>query len=48
MEYSQFGKAGLIAFIGACEVVFVVFDIALTRLISFAVNYILPRFKKLK
>ena len=48
MEYSEFGKTGLIAFIGACEVVFVIFDLALTRLIGFAVKYILPRLKKLR
>ena len=48
MEYSEFGKVGLLGFIGACEVVFVIFDIALTRLISFFISVILPRLKKIR
>ena len=47
-EYSEFGKMGLLAFILACEVVFVIFDLALTRLISFFIKVILPRLKKIR
>ena len=48
MEYSEFGKAGLGIFILACEVIFVVFDIALTRLITMLIYRILPKMRRLR
>ncbi|MBQ5816359.1 MAG: hypothetical protein IIW33_02740, partial [Oscillospiraceae bacterium] len=48
MEYSEFGKAGLGIFILACEVIFVVFDIALTRLITLLIYRILPKMRRLR
>ena len=48
MEYSEFGKAGLGIFILACEVVFVIFDIALTRLITLFIHKILPKMRRLR
>ena len=47
-EYSEFGKIGLGIFILACEIVFVVYDIALTRLISFFICVVMPKLKKLR
>ena len=48
MEYSEFGIAGLGVFVLACEVVFVVFDIALTRLITLVIHRILPKMRRLR
>ncbi len=48
MEYSEFTVAGLGVFILACEVVFVVFDIALTRLITLLIYRILPKMRRLR
>ena len=48
MEYSEFGKAGLGIFILACEVIFVVFDVALTRLITMLIYRILPKMRRLR
>lgn len=47
-EYGEFGKIGILAFIAACNVVFVVFDIALTRLITLMIYRFLPLLKKVK
>ena len=47
-EYGEFGKIGVLAFILACNVVFVLFDIALTRLITLIIYRFLPLLKKFK
>ena len=47
-EYSGFGKLGIIAFWAVCNVVFVVFDIALTRMITLIIYRFLPLFKRFK
>lgn len=47
-EYSEFGKIGLGVFILACEVVFVVFDIALTRLISLLIYKVMPKLRRMR
>ncbi len=47
-EYSEFGKMGLGIFVLACEVVFVIFDIALTRLITLLIYRILPKMRRLR
>ena len=48
MEYSEFGKMGLGIFILACEVVFVIFDIALTRLISLLIYRVMPKLRRMR
>lgn len=47
-EYSEFGKIGLGIFILACNVAFIIFDFALTRLITLIILRLLPLLKKLK
>ena len=47
-EYSEFGEIGIVIFIAACNVVFVFFDVALTRLITLMVYKVLPKLKKLR
>ena len=47
-EYLGFGKLSLALFIAACNIVFVVFDIALTRLITLMIYKILPKLRKIR
>jgi len=47
-EYSEFGKIGIGIFIAACNVVFIIFDLALTRLISVIIYRVLPLLRKLR
>ncbi|MBQ8869260.1 MAG: hypothetical protein IJ027_06065 [Oscillospiraceae bacterium] len=47
-EYSEFGKIGLGLFVLACEVVFVVFDVALTRLITLLIYKVMPKLRRLR
>lgn len=47
-EYGEFGKIGVALFWAACNVVFVVFDVALTRLITLIIYRFLPLFKRFK
>ena len=47
-EYGEFGKIGIIAFWAVCNVVFAVFDIALTRMITLIIYRFLPLLKRFK
>ena len=47
-EYGEFGKIGISVFIAACNVVFVIFDIALTRMITLIIIRFLPLLKRFK
>ncbi len=47
-EYAGFGTIGIIAFYLGCNAVFAIFDIALTRVITFFIIKLLPLFRKLK
>lgn len=46
-EYSGFGTIGIIIFYFICNIVFVVYDLALSRLITFFIIKVLPMLKKL-
>lgn len=47
-EYGELGKLGIVVFWAVCNVVFVVFDIALTRIITLIIYRFLPLFKRFK
>lgn len=47
-EYAGFTAWYLAAFIAACNVVFVIFDVALTRIITLIIYKIMPLFNKIK
>ena len=48
-EFGEFGKYGALAFLAAANVVFVIYDIALTRIISAYISWFRPKIlRKLK
>ena len=47
-EYAEFTTPFLIGFIAACNVVFVIFDVALTRVITAMIYKLMPLFDKIK
>lgn len=43
-EYSGFGKTGLLVFYLFCNLIFAVYDLALTRLFGFFINVLIPKY----